>query len=528
VVDEATADSAAATDRSERRPVLERPQGPGLPRPDALTTSVGLLGLAVVAYLLVPLDGVAAELAYMSVGALAICAAALGVRRHQPRRRAGWNLVLAGFGIWVLGDLVWTIEYTVLGSELYPGFSDAVYLVGYGVLTAGGMVMIRSRAGRDSTALLDGAIVAVGVGVALWVFAIAPTAGDTTTSLAARVVFAVYPLADLLLLVVMVRLWTSPGASTWSFRLLVSAFATTFAADVVFAVPAGQAESLTTPLEALWLGGYVLLAAAAVAPSMLTLAEAPPIREERTGQGRSIAVLSLALMLPPAVLVATGLADRAIPWEVIAGGSLTLSALVLARMSGLVRQVQAQSVQLAALARRDPLTGAPNRRSWDHELSRACARARDLDSILCVAVLDLDHFKAYNDTYGHPAGDRLLREAVAAWSEVVGTTGVLARFGGEEFTLLVEDVEAADVKALLERMQAVTPGGQTFSAGVARWDVDSSPQCVVAQADEALYEAKRAGRRRVLVHEASRDSDTQASPADETPRELRPDAGLTR
>ena len=96
---------------------------------------------------------------------------------------------------------------------------------------------------------------------------------------------------------------------------------------------------------------------------------------------------------------------------------MALSLLVLARMAGLLNVVRAQAVQLAALARSDALTGAPNRRTWDFELSRACQAARDNDRPLTLAVLDLDHFKAYNDTRGHPAGDRLLKEATAAWTQ---------------------------------------------------------------------------------------------------------------
>jgi len=93
--------------------------------------------------------------------------------------------------------------------------------------------------------------------------------------------------------------------------------------------------------------------------------------------------------------------------------------------------------RLAALARSDALTGAPNRRTWDHELSRACQASREDETPLSVAVLDLDRFKSYNDQYGHQAGDRLLREAVAAWSEALGGEGILARYGGEEFAVLL-------------------------------------------------------------------------------------------
>jgi predicted signal transduction protein with EAL and GGDEF domain len=111
-----------------------------------------------------------------------------------------------------------------------------------------------------------------------------------------------------------------------------------------------------------------------------------------------------------------------------------------------------------------------------------------------------DRFKAYNDTHGHPAGDRLLQEAVTAWTQVLPADALLARYGGEEFALLLSGVTADDVVRLLRRLRSVTPGGQTFSAGVAVWDPHTEPGTAVADADEALYAAKRAGRDRILVH----------------------------
>jgi diguanylate cyclase (GGDEF)-like protein len=157
-------------------------------------------------------------------------------------------------------------------------------------------------------------------------------------------------------------------------------------------------------------------------------------------------------------------------------------------------------VQLAALARSDALTGAPNRRTWDHELSRACANSREQITPLCIAMIDMDHFKVYNDTHGHQAGDRLLREAVAAWTEQLGADAMIARYGGEEFAVLLPGVTVQEALARVRGMRPVTPDGQTFSAGVTAWDPQTEPGTAVAQADAALYQAKRTGRDRVLAH----------------------------
>lgn len=131
-----------------------------------------------------------------------------------------------------------------------------------------------------------------------------------------------------------------------------------------------------------------------------------------------------------------GATGARVEWQIIGAGSIVLSALVLWRMAVLLNVVRGQAVSLSALACSDALTGIANRRTWDHELSRACQSAREAGTRLHVALLDLDHFTDYNDTLGHVAGDRLLREATSIWSGLLGEGELLARYGGEEFVIL--------------------------------------------------------------------------------------------
>ncbi|CAN5583846.1 hypothetical protein BH20ACT19_BH20ACT19_14060 [soil metagenome] len=114
-------------------------------------------------------------------------------------------------------------------------------------------------------------------------------------------------------------------------------------------------------------------------------------------------------------------------------------------------------------------------------------------------MLDLDRFRRFNDNYGHQAGDRLLKQAAGHWSEQLRATDVLARYGGEEFALALPGGSAATDAALVERLCGVTPKGQTCSAGMARWDREKSRAVLVGRADGALYEAKRAGRDRLVA-----------------------------
>ena len=151
-----------------------------------------------------------------------------------------------------------------------------------------------------------------------------------------------------------------------------------------------------------------------------------------------------------------------------------------------------------ALARNDGLTGIPNRRAWDLELARELAKARRLGTRVHVALLDLDHFKRFNDTHGHQAGDRVLKEATSAWRAELRETDLFARYGGEEFAMLLLGCSAAEAVTAVERLRAVTPLGQTFSAGIAEWDGREDPGQLVHRADVALYQAKRGGRDRVV------------------------------
>jgi diguanylate cyclase (GGDEF)-like protein len=155
--------------------------------------------------------------------------------------------------------------------------------------------------------------------------------------------------------------------------------------------------------------------------------------------------------------------------------------------------------RLESMARTDDLTGLPNRRSWFEELPRELARGARYQRPVCVAMLDLDRFKDYNDRHGHLAGDRLLKEAAGAWRGALRETDRIARYGGEEFSIVLPDCTLEDAVQLVERLRMVTPGGETCSAGVAEWNGDEPPETLVRRADAALYEAKRIGRDRVVV-----------------------------
>lgn len=155
--------------------------------------------------------------------------------------------------------------------------------------------------------------------------------------------------------------------------------------------------------------------------------------------------------------------------------------------------------RLARMARTDDLTGLPNRRAWHLELARELARSRRQGMPLTIAMVDLDHFKAYNDRHGHQAGDRLLKQAAAAWREALRESDLLARYGGEEFTVALPGCSLEEAEDLIERLRSVTPEGESCSAGLAQWDRSERAEELIDRADQALYLAKQRGRDRAVA-----------------------------
>jgi diguanylate cyclase (GGDEF)-like protein len=147
------------------------------------------------------------------------------------------------------------------------------------------------------------------------------------------------------------------------------------------------------------------------------------------------------------------------------------------------------------LADTDALTGLANRRVVERSLEWEFERARRSGGAPpCIAVLDLDGFKAFNDRHGHAAGDRVLVQAAAAWRGLLRATDTLARTGGDEFVLILHGCELSEAEGIVRRMVAVTPEGVTCSAGLVRCDTSLAPTSAIERADRALYRAKGSDR----------------------------------
>jgi diguanylate cyclase (GGDEF)-like protein len=160
---------------------------------------------------------------------------------------------------------------------------------------------------------------------------------------------------------------------------------------------------------------------------------------------------------------------------------------------------QSEADRLEELAHLDPLTQTPNRRDFDRRLATERTRAERSGESLSICLLDLDHFKRYNDSLGHPAGDDLLRRVAGAWTSTLRAQALLARIGGEEFGLILPGATLEAAEAIVERLRGVTPREITFSAGLAAWDHEETIAALTERADVALYRAKREGRDRFVL-----------------------------
>ena len=171
------------------------------------------------------------------------------------------------------------------------------------------------------------------------------------------------------------------------------------------------------------------------------------------------------------------------------GPRATVVALLAHEVAAVISRADALD-HLSDEALTDALTGLPNRRAWERHLRQLSAAGQQI----VIGVLDLDHFKQFNDTYGHPAGDRLLKETAAAWRDQLRPGDVLARIGGEEFGLLLINCEAGTATEVVDRLRRNVTHDWTCSAGIAVKASGETPEGALERADRALYIAKAQGR----------------------------------
>ena len=445
---------------------------------------------------------------YCVVSVSAAVAVLVGCVRHLSagRARLPWLFLGASQVVYACADICFYVSHNIFGDDAFPALADPLYLAHYPLVVVGLILLIRSRTpGRDLAGLLDAATVAVAAALLSWLYLIGPQARAGSPNLT-TIVSVAYPVMDLAMFAVALRLILGPGRRPASFLLLAGNLLAIFTADTLYVMQqlAGTYQTGNF-LDAIWLCGNLALGAAALHRTVSRVADRASAEDTRLAPLRLVVLAGAALIAPATLIVQYTLgALRDVP--VIAAACAVMFMLAIARLAGLV----ADQRQLAIT---DVLTGLRTRRFFGTRLPHEISRARKAGTSLAVLIVDVDHFKSINDRYGHPAGDLVLVEVARRLRQSVRHVDFIARYGGEEFALVVPDASPQELASIGERLRtevAATPImvapdvliGVTVSVGSAGYPRHgATPSELITTADRALYAAKSQGRDRVVVGE---------------------------
>jgi diguanylate cyclase len=459
------------------------------------------------------------DLGQLLAAALACVGTGWRSRRSPSGAGRSWLLLAAATGSWAVGEGIWSYYELLAGRQTpFPSFADAGFLLFAGLAVAGLLLWPSAalRGGSRWRALLDGGLVAGSLFIISWVTALGTTAraGDSGF---ARAVSMAYPISDLVLvsLALTVVAHARP-ASRAGLGMLVAGLSCLCVADSGFAYLTGVGKYATgSPVDAGWFGGFLLIAAAAYTAT-------PHSPDGSDGSGEVAALESTTTALLPYVPVSLGLAvavGGALAGDgdqtALVAATLVMAVLLVRQLTAvldnrrLVDQLVNTQQELHYQAFHDPMTGLANRALFADRLHHGLElHRRDLRP-LSLIYCDLDGLKIVNDTFGHDAGDDVIRAAAERLRAVTRTSDTVARMGGDEFAILLEDggdLATAVTRILDAFIQPASIGGHTIattaSIGIAELTASATPIAPAAflqRADAAMYHAKRTGKGRAVI-----------------------------
>jgi signal transduction histidine kinase len=381
--------------------------------------------VAGVGYFLLPNTERVAAVASAGFAYSTAAAVVAGVRRYRPASRGPWYLVAGALAAIGTGDAL------LLASPVRD-LADLCFLATYVALTVALLRLVRARSrGRDLPALLDALVVSIGLGVVSWQFLMVPYARDPSLSLDQKLTSIVLPLADVVVLAVLVRLWSGGGQRPAAYRLLGLAVVSLLAADTALGVvsletatDAGYAAPGSV-IDAAYIMFLLCCGAAALHPSMAVVAAASPPVAPRRPRWRLV-LLGGAAILAPAVQMLEWMRGRPIEVPVVAAGSIVMFLLIVARTHGLTRDLTVQDERRRLLGR--VLQAAEDERT---------RIAHDLHDgpVQQLAVLNYDVYRArkrISELLGRVVGNGLMEDLQQADAVLEGVEKGL----GEETRVL--------------------------------------------------------------------------------------------
>jgi diguanylate cyclase (GGDEF)-like protein len=423
---------------------------------------------------------------------LASAAACLLRAALVRRERLAWTLLGLGLLLYAGGEIYYASVLAGRATVPIPSLADAGYLAFYPLAYAALIVLLRARIGTFPVARwLDGAIVGSAVAALAAAFALGPIidASSEGQTLAVATNLA-YPIADLALLTMVA---TAASFTGWrpgrSWAVLGAGLLLLAISDGTYLLQSATGAYVEgTILDAGWLCGVLLVAGAAWIEPGAT----EPVRSRAV---RIIAIPAIAALVAIGIQAAERFASTPTAAAVIS--LLTLVAVVV-RLVLSLRETQGEVRTRAQESRTDELTGLPNRRALMLDLERALARP-PAGSLRLLAIFDLDGFKLYNDTFGHPAGDALLERLGERLGRFAAAKGRAYRLGGDEFCLLAE-CTAAEVDATIAgATAALSEHGEAFSVKASQGSVllpseADSVKVAMQLADRRMYANKTSER----------------------------------
>jgi signal transduction histidine kinase len=292
------------------------------------------------------------NLVYDLIAAASLVAILIGVRVNKPQHRLPWYLLAVGVGLWIVGDIGWTYLEFVLHSTPFPSIADAAYLPAYGFFASGIYLIVRRHAPKgDPSLLIDALIFTTAVGVLAWMFLMAPYAQDQHLSLAQKLVSIAYPLGDVLILAVLVRVFL--GARGWSttYILLACGLGLAIASDSVYGLM--LLEGTYYPGHVVdfgWLLFYTLWGVAALHPSMAARVD-PSARPRQVVTRARLCLMAVAGLLLPALAFFQRANDHPSQLMVIRGAAVVIFLLIILRMGGIVGRLESANAQVGRMER---------------------------------------------------------------------------------------------------------------------------------------------------------------------------------